>query len=213
MKHIYLISILLMLSGCNQKETDLYENLINEYKSRMTYNYIFKPQTLKHEDFFYDNKGKNNPLSKRMIQQRISNYESTTAPDVNRPKQALENFNVTDMVYVGLINSQSIKNAIIMIENSMFKVTLGNYLGKNYGKIKSISNDKITIIEKIKTNSSWIKRINTLYKKDNISPKPITSENENNDLKNQLHNILLNADKINIKETTYSKKQLNNEIK
>lgn len=87
--------------------------------------------------------------------------QGDNAPDLNRPKQILENFPLNELHYVGLIQAAGkAPSAFISVNDHVYTVNLGNYLGENYGRITSITPDEIVIAELVEDSSSgkWINR-------------------------------------------------------
>ena len=65
-----------------------------------------------------------------------------------RNKYALEKFDMSDLV---LTNTWSVRNVkiatVIDNEGYLYRVIEGDYMEKNYGKVKTIGNDKIKICD------------------------------------------------------------------
>ncbi|MDD5228910.1 MAG: pilus assembly protein PilP [Methylococcales bacterium] len=69
-------------------------------------------------------------------------------PDKNRVKEPLEGFPLSGMKMVGTINMNSMLWGLIKGEgNTIYRVKVGNRLGKNDGKITSIDKNKIELVE------------------------------------------------------------------
>jgi type IV pilus assembly protein PilP len=72
-------------------------------------------------------------------------------PDLNRKKEPLEAFALSSIRMVGTINMNSILWGLIKNENTIYRVKIGNYLGKSDGKIVKIEKNKIELIEIVPT--------------------------------------------------------------
>lgn len=68
-------------------------------------------------------------------------------PDMNRVKEPLESFSITAMKMVGTINMKSELWGLINNDGVIYRVKVGNYLGKNDGKIIHIDKKKIDVVE------------------------------------------------------------------
>lgn len=69
-------------------------------------------------------------------------------PDTARRKEDLEAFPLETLKMVGTVTMQSKLWGLVKADDgSIHRVQVGNYLGKNYGKIIQISPDKIELIE------------------------------------------------------------------
>ncbi|WP_037587368.1 pilus assembly protein PilP [Stenoxybacter acetivorans] len=82
------------------------------------------------------------------------------APDVNRPKELLENFGLENLRYVGsIIRQGQAPTAFIEADNLVYPVKIGNYLGQNYGHISKITPDNLVITEQVEDNyGNWTTR-------------------------------------------------------
>ncbi len=90
--------------------------------------------------------------------------QGTNAPNPNRPKEILENYPLNELRYVGLIKSANKSpSAFIQINDHVYTVTIGNYLGQNYGRITAITPDEIIISELLEdANGTWSDHSNNL---------------------------------------------------
>lgn len=84
----------------------------------------------------------------------------SNAPDLNRPRQILENYPLDELHYVGLIKANGKHpSAFIAVDNHVYTVNLGNYLGQSYGRITAITPDEILIYELVEdSNGNWVNR-------------------------------------------------------
>ena len=86
--------------------------------------------------------------------------QGANAPDLNRPKEVLENFSLENLRYVGSLSSAGKPtSAYISADNHVYTVKTGNYLGQNYGRISAIEADKLVITELVEdTYGNWTNR-------------------------------------------------------
>ncbi len=68
-------------------------------------------------------------------------------PDTNRVREPLEAFEISGMKMVGTVNMKSVLWGLIKNDGIVYRVKVGNHLGKNDGKIIFIDKDKIDTIE------------------------------------------------------------------
>lgn len=81
---------------------------------------------------------------------QTSYSHSMGQPDQDRPKEELEAYPLDALNMVGTLRKGDIPWVLIMGPNGMiYHLTLGNYLGQNYGKIKEISDQQLTLIETV----------------------------------------------------------------
>lgn len=82
-----------------------------------------------------------------------------TAPDRTRPQQPLEIFPIEDLRVIGVILAGTVPYALIQTPppNKPKHVRVGEYMGRNFGKITAITRDGITVLESVKdANGAWV---------------------------------------------------------
>ena len=93
------------------------------------------------------------------------------APDPNRPKEILENFSLESLRYVGSFKQGNRLSAFVEADGHTYTVHVGNYLGQNYGRITSITPDKIIVSEVTEDSyGEWQRREAELEL--NVTPEP-----------------------------------------
>lgn len=81
------------------------------------------------------------------------------APELNRRKQALEAFPLDTMVMVGSLNRGGQLVALVKVDNLLYQVKPGQYLGQNYGKITRITETEVILREIVQDAvGEWIER-------------------------------------------------------
>lgn len=90
--------------------------------------------------------------------------QGVNAPNLNRPKQTLENFSLENLHYVGQITGKGkAPSAFIEADGHVYTVGIGNYIGQDYGRITAIKPDEIQFVEQVEDSSgSWTNRNNSL---------------------------------------------------
>ena len=90
------------------------------------------PSHLKRRDPFF----KYTKQSERLARKK---KPDVNAPNLTRPKQALEQFKLKDLRKVGMLKKNgAVWGLVATPEDMIAKVKIGNYLGKNFGRVKSI---------------------------------------------------------------------------
>lgn len=85
------------------------------------------------------------------------------APEMARRKEALEAYPLDAMTMVGSLNRKGVPTALLKVDNLIYQVRVGNYLGQNYGKITRISETSIQLREIVQdATGDWIERPTTL---------------------------------------------------
>lgn len=121
------------------------------------------PEPLKIEDFTYAAQNIRSPfVAKSLLERQQKIAESPTVkPDENRAKEPLEAFELSQLVYRGKVvapNGQ--EYGLVQAPDMMvYDVQVGNYLGKNHGRIVEITATQINLIEIIKdTDEQYIEK-------------------------------------------------------
>lgn len=93
----------------------------------------------------------------------------TSAPDLSRPREFLERFNLAELSMVGSIEHNGVRWGLIRdAEGSVHRVREGNYLGRNYGLITQISESSLDLVETVVNGQGgWIERPRNMGMGDN----------------------------------------------
>lgn len=85
--------------------------------------------------------------------------EGLAAPDMNRPREPLERFSLEELKLRGILRRDKEIRALIDAPDGVYPVTVGSYLGQNFGRVVSIEDNKIKIEEMVQdTEQRWVKR-------------------------------------------------------
>jgi type IV pilus assembly protein PilP len=82
-----------------------------------------------------------------------------TAPDRTRPQQPLEIFPLEDLRVTGVIMAGAVPFALVQTPppNKPKHVRVGEYMGRNFGKITAITREGVTVVESVKdANGAWV---------------------------------------------------------
>jgi len=104
------------------------------------------------------NQGKLTQALKRDSNQVASNA-ALIAPEMSRRKDPLEAFPIDAIAMVGSLNKSGAPTALVKVDNLIYQVKVGNYLGQNYGKIIKITENAIQLREIVQdATGDWIER-------------------------------------------------------
>ena len=85
------------------------------------------------------------------------------AAEINRRKEPLEAYPVDSMAMVGSVTRNGRPYALLKVDNLLYQVKQGDYLGQNYGKITKISETDVTYREIVQDAAGeWIERNSAL---------------------------------------------------
>jgi len=97
------------------------------------------------------------------LKQEARQPNSLLASEFNRRKEPLEAYPLDSMRMVGSVVKNSRHYALLRVDNLLYQVKTGDYLGQNYGKIVRISETDISIREIVQDAAGeWIERPSAL---------------------------------------------------
>ena len=81
------------------------------------------------------------------------------SPELNRRKEALEAMPLDAVAMVGSLVKQGQPVALVRVDNLLYQVRVGNYLGQNYGRITKISETQLALREIVQdATGEWLER-------------------------------------------------------
>mgnify|MGYP006427253833 CR=1 FL=1 len=91
---------------------------------------------------------------------------SDISPDENRPKEPLERYSIGDLTMVGTIQRAGEGSLYALIRDNqggIHRVTVGDHMGQNYGRVQRVSEMRIELREIVSDGSSgWVRRPRTV---------------------------------------------------
>ncbi|HYF44395.1 MAG TPA: pilus assembly protein PilP [Ramlibacter sp.] len=84
---------------------------------------------------------------------------SLVTPELARRKEPLESFPLDSMAMVGSLAKQGQPVALVRVDNLLYQVRPGNYLGQNFGRILKVDENEIVLREIVQDAAGeWIER-------------------------------------------------------
>lgn len=97
------------------------------------------------------------------IKQEARQPNSLLTAEIGRRKEPLESFPLDSMSMVGSVIRSGQQYALLKVDNLLYQVKSGDYLGQNYGKIVKISETDISLREIVQDAAGeWIERTSNL---------------------------------------------------
>ncbi len=136
------------LAGCSN-EMDELRAYIDEVKARPGGRIEPLPEIRPAPTFAYDPAGRRSPFMPDTPQRRVNpDPNAIDAPDPNRPREFLEQFPLDTLRMVGTLNVRGTNFGLVQgADGLIHRVTVGNHMGQNYGRITSISASEIRLVE------------------------------------------------------------------
>jgi type IV pilus assembly protein PilP len=163
---LLLLLATLFLSGCsnNEEMIDL-QNYVQRTVNRPPGQIEPIPEFKSYEPFQYSASSLRSPFDIPLdITLVIRNQSNNVKPDENRPKELLENYPLSTLTMVGSIARGETMWALILDETGLVtRVTVGNHMGRNYGRIVDVSENQVELTEIVPTgDGSWMERPQTM---------------------------------------------------
>lgn len=157
-----LISVIpLFVTACGGPEHADLQEYVQQVKDKKKGRIDPLPEVQPYETFTYvpgDLRDPFVPFIQESVQESPLNPD--LRPDTNRKREALEQFSLDSLVFVGHLEKDGVLWGLISAPDStVYKVRKGNYIGQNYGEIQEVSETQILIQEIVSDGSGgWIER-------------------------------------------------------
>lgn len=165
-----LVVFVLTLAGCSASGEDELRQWMADQKSqtRPKIAPISEPKQFQPESYMQVTAIE--PFSNQKLTQALKRESTQSAangaliaPELARRKEALEAFPLDTMVLVGSLVKAGQHVALVKVENLLYQVRPGNYLGQNYGRVMKIAETEVTLREIVQDAAGeWIERTATL---------------------------------------------------
>jgi type IV pilus assembly protein PilP len=115
--------------------------------------------------YAYEQAGAADPFSAAKMAGPGTQAPQTSAfqPDMNRPREVLENYPLDTMRMVGMMEKGGVSFALVQIDRSVYRVRSGQRLGQNFGQITRVNPAAVVIREMVQdAGGDWVERISKL---------------------------------------------------
>ncbi|MCL6414952.1 pilus assembly protein PilP [Aestuariirhabdus sp. Z084] len=171
MKYILRLNVLallvLLMTGCQSGNefADL-QAYMDEQRARPKGQIQPLPKFTAYEAFTYSAAGMRSPFQPPVavaVDDTLAPPESTVRPDPARVKQFLESFDVASFSMVGSMSNEGGVWALLKGGDGVHRVKVGDYLGRNHGRITSIDENEIKLVEIVPSGKDvWVERPRTI---------------------------------------------------
>ncbi len=155
----------LLLGACGADEhSDIKEWMAEESKGIKS-NVQTPPPLITPPIVSYAAKALESPFSAEKVRSKEgAGVNDRSGPAAGRMPEYLEGFPLEAMRLIGTVSYRDMMYAIIQTPEKPKHVTVGNYIGPNYGKIVEITKSQMKISETVKdANDLWVQREKILY--------------------------------------------------
>jgi type IV pilus assembly protein PilP len=116
----------------------------------------------------YGQSASSDPFDEQKLKNVLAKIKSAVsagiaAPDAARKRELLEGFPLDNIKMTGFVLKQGKPSALVSVSGTLYSVAAGQYIGQDFGKITSVSEQEITIKEVVQDASGvWIERTSKL---------------------------------------------------
>jgi type IV pilus assembly protein PilP len=176
MKRTNLISIfavalaLSALTGCESSEQAELQQWMAEQRNAAKPKVEPLPEPGKFSPQAYNQEGAIEPFSNQKLTQALKRDSTQAtanagliAPELSRRKEPLEASPLDAVIMVGSLIKTGQPVALVRVDNLIYQVRAGNYLGQNYGRVTKVTETGLSLREIVQDAAGeWIERPATL---------------------------------------------------
>ena len=165
MRLLYLVLATLLLSGCGGEEFQDLRDYVKSAGKDMRGQIPPPPEVKPYEPFAYNNETNlPDPFKMRKQELRTGSRAGFNQPDLDRPREALEEFPLESLRMVGYLYRNKVGFAVVRApDGKLHRVKAGNYVGMNFGLIQEVTDTETKIKEMVQdSGGDWSERISSL---------------------------------------------------
>ena len=142
----------LFLFGCGDDDFADLQQYVTEVKSRKKEAVPPLPEVKTFEPFVFRADVNKDPFRRadRDESTSVSVECSANRPDLTRPKETLESFELDELRMVGTLRRSGELWALVRAkDDTIHRVRTGNYLGRRLGRIVAVKPDRVELVEQV----------------------------------------------------------------
>jgi type IV pilus assembly protein PilP len=159
------LAVLALLNGCAGSEFEDLKTFVEQSDQGLRGRVEQLPQPQPYEPMAYEAFDLPDPFAPRRIDPaKQPKVAGGPQPDTTRRKEALEAYPLESLSMVGTLERGNKRFALVKTpENTLYRVTNGNYMGQNFGVVAMVTETSVTLKELVQdTNGSWSERTSAL---------------------------------------------------
>lgn len=167
MKLIALLALATLVVGCSGGQHNDLQQYMTDIEAKPAGEIEPLPTFLSFKTFSYGAMTLRSPFDAPILftaNDSVSGKNKVQPPDESRKREYLENYNFAALSLVGTLSKDGqIWSLIDDGSGGIHRVTTGNYVGKNHGRITLVANAKIDVVEVVPDGKGeWVERPRTL---------------------------------------------------
>jgi len=160
----------LVLAGCGSSSQDGIHQWMAEQRAQTKPKIQPIPEPKKFTPQAYTQEAAIDPFSSQKLTQALKREQTQStssaallAPELARRKEPLESFPLDAVMMVGSLVKKGQPVALVKVDNLLYQVHPGNYLGQNYGRIMKVGETEVVLREIVQDAAGeWTERTATL---------------------------------------------------
>ena len=160
----------LFLAGCGSSDQEELQQWMNAERNATRPNISALQPPTKFTPQTYGQEGLTEPFSNQKLVQALKRDSSQAtsnaaliAPELSRRKEPLEAMPLDAVAMVGSLTKAGRPVALVRVDNLIYQVRVGNYLGQNYGRITAVTEASLVLREIVQDAAGeWTERPATL---------------------------------------------------
>jgi type IV pilus assembly protein PilP len=169
-KFLALAVLVITVAGCESSEQVALEQWMKDQRSSIKPNVPRIAEPTKFVPEPYRSEAVTEPFSNAKLTQALKKESSQAtanaaliAPELSRRKEPLEAFPLDAVNMVGTLVKTGQPVALVKVDNLLYQVRVGSYLGQNYGRVTKITESDVALREIVQDAAGeWIERVATL---------------------------------------------------
>ena len=166
---------MVLIAACGGSSYPDLDQYMAQVKARPSGHIAPVPTFTAYKSFAYSAAGLRNPFQQPVEVKDITRMQRLVKvkPDFDRPKEYLEQFNIDSLSMVGTVQmAGTLWGLIEDSEGSVHRVKVGNYMGKNFGRIVELTENGMLVMEVVSNGpDEWVERPHKLQLKTADSGK------------------------------------------
>jgi len=155
------------LTGCVNRDFSDLDAFMAEKRARPGGIIAPIPTFKAYEAFAYSATQLRSPFDRPIEVREITQLQaiSSIKPDDDRPKEFLEQFTFDSLAMVGTLERGDQEWTLVRDpEGGIHRVAVGNYMGRNHGKIVEMTDSYVAVVEIVSdgTEGGWVERPRTI---------------------------------------------------
>jgi len=164
------LALATLLSGCSASGEDDIRQWIVQERNQTRPRVAPMPAPKQFIPEAYSNATAMEPFNSQKLTQALRSESSQSVanaglvtPELARRKEPLESYPLDTMTLVGSLTKAGQVVALVRVDNLLYQVKAGAYLGQNYGRVTRITETQLTLREIVQDGAGeWIERAASL---------------------------------------------------